>query len=96
MSATEQIDHSVLKTAQDRGLAEILAEAATCIGRPSISQATTLDRLNSLRERLATERFQLAVLGQFKRGKSSCPQCAPRKIGVADRRRAGHGHPDIS
>ncbi len=71
MSATEQIGHSISRTAQERGLAKVLDQAATCISRPSASQAKTLDRLNSLRERLATERFQLAVLSQFKRGKST-------------------------
>jgi GTP-binding protein EngB required for normal cell division len=52
-------------------LTRILAEATGCLTTPSASQAKILERLNSLRERLATERFQLAVLGQFKRGKST-------------------------
>jgi len=57
--------------ATTRGLARLLDEAATCIGSPSASQAKILERLNLLRGRLETERFQLAVLGQFKRGKST-------------------------
>ena len=36
-----------------------------------MAQAKILESLSSLRERLRTERFQLAVLGQFKRGKST-------------------------
>ncbi len=52
-------------------LAGLLHEAATSIDRPSTSQAKILERLNALRGRLATERFQLAVLGQFKRAKST-------------------------
>jgi ribosome biogenesis GTPase A len=54
-----------------RVLTRILTDVAACVGSPSASQAKILDRLNSLQERLATERFQLAVLGQFKRGKST-------------------------
>jgi GTPase Era involved in 16S rRNA processing len=57
--------------ATSRGLARLLDEAATCVGSPSASQAKILERLNTLCERLVTERFQLAVLGQFKRGKST-------------------------
>jgi GTPase Era involved in 16S rRNA processing len=57
--------------ATSRGLAHLLDEAAGSIDNPSASQAKILERLNALRERLATERFQLAVLGQFKRGKST-------------------------
>ncbi|HZR04458.1 MAG TPA: dynamin family protein [Candidatus Udaeobacter sp.] len=71
VSVSEQLGRSVLTTAKYCDLAEVLNEAATCIGRPSASQIRTLERLNVLRERLATERFQLAVLGQFKRGKST-------------------------
>jgi GTPase Era involved in 16S rRNA processing len=57
--------------ATSRGLARLLDEAATCVDSPSASQAKILERLNTLCERLVTERFQLAVLGQFKRGKST-------------------------
>src|SRR5438552_1033154 len=52
-------------------LPRILTDAVACVASPSASQAKILTRLNALRERLATERFQLAVLGQFKRGKST-------------------------
>jgi len=57
--------------AVSHNLAELLDRAATCIDAPAASQAKILERLNALHERLATERFQLAVLGQFKRGKST-------------------------
>src|SRR5213593_173104 len=52
-------------------LPRILTDAVACVASPSASQAKILTRLDSLRERLTTERFQLAVLGQFKRGKST-------------------------
>lgn len=52
-------------------LPNLLESAASSVVAPSASQAKILERLNSLRARLATERFQLAVLGQFKRGKST-------------------------
>src|SRR5439155_2659360 len=52
-------------------LPRILTDAVACVASPSASQAKILTRLDSLRERLTTERFQLAVLGQFKRGKTT-------------------------
>ena len=52
-------------------LPDLLSVAASSVTAPSASQKKILERLSILRERLATERFQLAVLGQFKRGKSS-------------------------
>jgi GTP-binding protein EngB required for normal cell division len=52
-------------------LPDLLSVAASSVTAPSASQRKILERLNSLRERLMTERFQLAVLGQFKRGKST-------------------------
>jgi predicted GTPase len=58
-------DQQHLDVAASRGLARLLNESATCF------EAKILERLNSLRGRLATDRFQLAVLGQFKRGKSA-------------------------
>jgi GTP-binding protein EngB required for normal cell division len=54
-----------------RDLIQILRDANAYVATPSANQAKILERLDSLRERLATERFQLAVLGQFKRGKST-------------------------
>jgi GTPase Era involved in 16S rRNA processing len=52
-------------------LSDLLSVAASSVAAPSASQAKILERVNTLRDRLATERFQLAVLGQFKRGKST-------------------------
>lgn len=54
----------------DLDLTDLLTEAAACVLSPSASQAKLLERLEGLRQRLAADRFQLAVLGQFKRGKS--------------------------
>lgn len=65
---------SNLSDDDDRGetpLADLLAEAAVVVVRPSASQAKLLEKLRDLRERLLRERFQLAVLGHFKRGKST-------------------------
>ncbi|MGB9474654.1 MAG: dynamin family protein, partial [Candidatus Udaeobacter sp.] len=50
---------------------ELLGKIAEYIRNPTSSQANILQRIDVLRERLKTERFQLAVLGQFKRGKST-------------------------
>jgi GTPase SAR1 family protein len=52
-------------------LADLLSLSADSVANPSASQSKLLELLARLRERLATERFQLAVLGQFKRGKST-------------------------
>ena len=41
------------------------------VPNPSHNQTRLLELLAHLQVRLATERFQLAVLGQFKRGKST-------------------------
>jgi GTP-binding protein EngB required for normal cell division len=52
-------------------LEDLLSFALSSVANPSASQSKLLEQLNHLRDRLATERFQLAVLGQFKRGKST-------------------------
>jgi ribosome biogenesis GTPase A len=52
-------------------LPDLLELAANSVAAPSASEKKILERLNSLRGRLTTERFQLAILGQFKRGKST-------------------------
>jgi ribosome biogenesis GTPase A len=61
----------VLWTRHLYDLSEVLDEVASCISAPFGNQAKIAERLNALRHRLAIERFQLAVLGQFKRGKST-------------------------
>jgi dynamin family protein len=52
-------------------LATLLADAASSVRDPLPAQLINLRRLDELRQRLVTDRFQLAVLGQFKRGKST-------------------------
>jgi GTPase Era involved in 16S rRNA processing len=52
-------------------LSDLLALATRSVASPSANQANLLKQLDYLRERLVTQRFQLAVLGQFKRGKST-------------------------
>ena len=52
-------------------LAGLLSEAINCIKTLGESFEVTSSRLGDLRERLAQGRFHLAVLGQFKRGKST-------------------------
>lgn len=61
-------DHSSERTSD---LKQLLGNVAEFIRNPTSSQAKTLERIAVLRERLKTERFQLAALGQFKRGKST-------------------------
>jgi predicted GTPase len=52
-------------------LTDLLNEVATSVVSPSASQVKLLQRLDSLRQRIAANRFHLALLGQFKRGKST-------------------------
>ncbi len=52
-------------------LADLLASISAGVPQPSASQARLIERLDVLRVRLLSERLQLAVLGQFKRGKST-------------------------
>jgi GTP-binding protein EngB required for normal cell division len=52
-------------------LIDLLSLAIGSVASSSASQAKLLERLTHLHQRLATECFQLAVLGQFKRGKST-------------------------
>lgn len=55
----------------DRRLPELLGEVESCLHAPSPSQRKLVGKITHLAERLRTDRFQLAVLGQFKRGKST-------------------------
>jgi hypothetical protein len=57
-------------TFSDLDLADLLREASVCIIKPSASEAKLSERIEALRQRLSVSRFQVAVLGQFKRGKS--------------------------
>ncbi|MGH6702989.1 MAG: dynamin family protein [Bradyrhizobium sp.] len=52
-------------------VASIADEIAAVVVRPTPRQRQILDHLNHLCTRLKTSAFQLAVLGQFKRGKST-------------------------
>ncbi|GLK73761.1 dynamin family protein [Ancylobacter dichloromethanicus] len=53
------------------GIADIAAAIEEAIDRPSSGQRRLLDRLSEQAIRLTETTFQLAVLGQFKRGKST-------------------------
>ncbi len=53
------------------GLAELLSEAIGLVGELGRDFDVYSSRLSDLRERLSQGRFHLAVLGQFKRGKST-------------------------
>ena len=53
------------------GLADLLSRAIDCIGAIDVDSGAPASRLGDLRERLVQGRFHLAVLGQFKRGKST-------------------------
>ena len=52
-------------------LAEIAEAVVAAFDRPSARQREILRRIERHAERLTADRFQLAVLGQFKRGKST-------------------------
>lgn len=52
-------------------LGVLLAEIPRVVSVPSINQERSLRQIAILGERLAADRFQVAVLGQFKRGKST-------------------------
>jgi GTPase SAR1 family protein len=52
-------------------LSDLLTETSASVVNPSASEEKLLKGLDVLRHRLVTGRFQLAVLGQFKRGKST-------------------------
>lgn len=52
-------------------VAALIGQALACQPAPPDMQAATRDRLRALGVRLAAARLQVAVVGQFKRGKSS-------------------------
>ena len=52
-------------------LAELLTRAISSVPRPSEAQGEILDRLSALRSRFDEGLLRVAVLGQFKRGKST-------------------------
>lgn len=52
-------------------LGEMLQKAIASVEHPSASEMKILEQLHGLHRRLLSGRFQLAVLGQFKRGKST-------------------------
>ena len=60
-----------MTSARDRDLTQIAAEVEATLLFPGPEQQRLLDRLNEQRARLSKTAFQLAVLGQFKRGKST-------------------------
>ena len=57
--------------ARPAGLATALDRAALLLDSSLDAQSPLFARLSNLRDRLAHQRLQIAVLGQFKRGKSS-------------------------
>jgi GTP-binding protein EngB required for normal cell division len=56
---------------KNQQVGSLLTSATASVIDPAPSQLRSIQRLDALRQRLETERFQLAVLGQFKRGKST-------------------------
>lgn len=60
-----------MNRAPEQGLAEIAAAIDNAVDQPTSSQRILLDRLKHQAARLSDAAFQLAVLGQFKRGKST-------------------------
>jgi hypothetical protein len=59
------------KGIENEQLGLLLTNAAASVTDPSLGQLQSLPRLDTLRQRLVDDRFQLAVLGQFKRGTST-------------------------
>ena len=57
--------------ARVEAVAALIGQALACQLEPPDAQAATRDRLRDLAARLAAARLQVAVVGQFKRGKSS-------------------------
>ena len=57
--------------AGDRTVAQLIVQAIGCVPFPSPEQARSIERLRGLAGRLVESRLQIAVVGQFKRGKSS-------------------------
>lgn len=53
------------------GVAHLIAQAIRCAPNPAADHAGSTERLQALAARLAAARLQIAVVGQFKRGKSS-------------------------
>lgn len=62
---------TLARASQAELLFAVLDEILGSYGDASERELAILDRLPAFRERLAVARFQLAVVGQFKRGKSS-------------------------
>jgi small GTP-binding protein len=54
-----------------RDLRALLADGLEAVVEPTLSQSRLLSHLRALGQRLEEEHFQLAVLGQFNRGKST-------------------------
>ena len=63
--------HSSEVGVEEASVAELLLRAESVVTSPQGSQAKLLEQLRDLRRRFLAARFQLAVLGQFKRGKST-------------------------
>lgn len=62
---------SLSETASTRAVGTLIDQAIALLPRPSTSQERLLVRLRELASRLCSARLQVAVVGQFKRGKSS-------------------------
>ncbi len=62
---------SDLRRNESGEIGRLLDRALECLGDASSASPAVLSRLKDLRKRLQDERLQLAILGQFKRGKST-------------------------
>ena len=61
----------LVNTPSDDALNDLLARAIQLIGGFDSDAASGVENLKALEKRLEDEHFNLAVLGQFKRGKST-------------------------
>jgi len=71
MSALQEPEAMASDTAGGVGLSDLLLEAGRCVGSLGAEFEPERLQLDGLRRRLGEERCYLAVLGQFKRGKST-------------------------
>ena len=71
LQATEGFAETPASSRLNDASARLLATAAQLPLQPSAAERSLAVKLSTLAERLAKHRFQLAVVGQFKRGKSS-------------------------
>jgi hypothetical protein len=67
----ERLPSAQVRSGSSRGLEELLRDAIGCLEGAAFLPEAYAEKLRSMSDRLHEGRFHLAVLGQFKRGKST-------------------------